>query len=213
MPNESLIDALTAQLVPVRPRRAAREYTLLGAVGALELALFLSVGVMRPDMGQAIGHPFMWWKLGSLGCLAALSVATAVRSFSPTVSPRRGLMIASALGALWIIAAGVIDSGSAVASTFTERISPVHGLLCASCIVVLSLPLLAALSILMRRAAPTHVEKSALAIGLAAGAWGAFVFAFCCPVNDPLYVAVWYSAACAVVMWVARLMLPRVFRL
>jgi hypothetical protein len=65
----------------------------------------------------------------------------------------------------------------------------------------------------MRRAAPTHPADSALASGIAASTCGAFIFAFCCPMNDPLYITVWYAVACAVVTAVARWLLPRRFLL
>jgi hypothetical protein len=48
--------------------------------------------------------------------------------------------------------------------------------------------------------------------GLAAAAWGAFVFVFACPSNDPLYIAVWYSLGCGIVTAISRLVLPRLSR-
>jgi len=51
-----------------------------------------------------------------------------------------------------------------------------------------------------------------LTAGLAAAGWGAFVFAFACPVDDPLYVAVWYSLGCGAVTLLARLVLPHLTR-
>jgi hypothetical protein len=72
---------------------------------------------------------------------------------------------------------------------------------------------MAMLALLMRRAAPAHPNASALASGLAASTCGALIFAFCCPMNDPLYIVVWYSAGCAAVTAMARWLLPRRFRL
>jgi hypothetical protein len=213
MSNDALITTLAADLAPVRLRSIAREALLLCALGATELGLFLGLGAMRPDMGDAIGHTFMWWKLGSLALLVALSAATAVRSFGPTGSPRGGLAMIGALAAATVLTGGIVDAGIAIGGNVAERLAPVHGLMCAASIIVLSLPALAMLAILMRRGASTHPEASALASGLAAGVWGAFVFAFCCPANDPLYVAVWYLAGCAVVAVAASLLLPRGFRL
>ena len=85
--------------------------------------------------------------------------------------------------------------------------------MCATSIFVLSLPIVALLGALMLKAAPTQPRLSALASGIAAGACGAFVFAFCCPFNDPLYVVIWYSIGCGAVVAVARWHLPRRFRL
>jgi len=75
--------------------------------------------------------------------------------------------------------------------------------------VLLSIPPLLALAVLGQRGAPTDLRRTPLLIGLAAAAWGAFVFVFACPFNDPLYILTWYGLACGIVTLVARLVLPR----
>ncbi|TXC72221.1 DUF1109 domain-containing protein [Sphingomonas ginsenosidivorax] len=209
MLNDVFLDELASSLTPVRRRSVRRETGMLVGLGALELALFLGIGAMRPDMGQAIGLPFMWWKLGSLALIVAISVHTAVRSFSPTVSPRPGLILLTGVIGLAAIMGAVVSPGLSAGGTILERLSPAHGLVCMAAIVVLSLPMLGMLAILMRRGASTHAEGSALAVGVAGGSWGAFVFAFCCPANDPLYVLIWYCAGCAAVTLTSRLILPK----
>jgi hypothetical protein len=213
MSHDALISELSSGLEPVRRRSALVEASLVLTVGASELAVFLAVGLMRPDMGQAIGTPYMWWKLASLALLVAISWTTALRSLSPVMYPHRGLMLAVLATMLAMLVGFLIDPGVAGDASLARRIEPLHGLGCAVAIVILSLPPAAILAILMRRAAPSHPEGSALAIGLAAGSWGAFVFSFCCPSNDPVYVAVWYGAGCAIVAAAARWLIPRGFRL
>jgi hypothetical protein len=78
--------------------------------------------------------------------------------------------------------------------------------------VVLSVPAVIALSILIRRGAPTDRSGTALAASLASAAWGAFVFVFACPSDDPLYIAVWYTASCAIVTLTARAIVLRLTR-
>ena len=209
MSHDILINELSSQLRPVQRRNIARETCWLAGLGGLELALVLALGTMRPDMARAIGHPFMWWKLGSLALLVAISAFTAVRSFSPMISPRRGLSLTMILIGLAVVLGAMVGPDGSVAPTITERLAPLHGLGCAAGIVILSLPMLGILSIFMRKGASTHAEGSALAVGLAGGSWGAFVFAFCCPVNDPIYIVAWYSLGCASVTLMARLILPR----
>jgi hypothetical protein len=213
MSNDALILNLSASLVPVRRRSMARETALLLALCAMELVLLLGLGLMRPDMGQMIGSTYMLWKLGSLALLAGISCVVAIRSFSPVMSPRRGLMIALALAGIAMSAGVLLDPADGNGLSVLDRLSPVHGLLCATSIVILSLPIMAMLALLMQRGASTHPEGSALASGLAAGTCGALIFAFCCPINDPLYVIVWYFAGCATVVAAARWLLPGRFRL
>ena len=213
MSNESLIADLSSDLTPVQRRSMLREGGLVLALGAAELMLFLGLGVMRPDMSHMAGSPFLMWRVGSLGLLAVIACVLAIRSFSPTAHPRPGLMLASAIAVAAIVGGAFVTPDGASARALLDRIDPTSGILCATWIFVLSLPIVALLGALMRRAAPTQPRLSALASGIAAGACGAFVFAFCCPFNDPLYVVVWYSIGCAAVTAVARWCLPRRFRL
>jgi len=213
MSNESLIADLSSDLTPVQRRSMLREGGLVLALGTAELMLFLGLGVMRPDMSHMAGSPFLMWRVGSLGLLAVIACVLAIRSFSPTAHPRPGLMLASAIAVAAIVGGAFVTPDGASARALLDRINPTSGILCATWIFALSLPIVALLGALMRRAAPTQPRLSALASGIAAGACGAFVFAFCCPFNDPLYVVVWYSIGCAAVTAVARWCLPRRFRL
>lgn len=213
MSNESLIADLSSDLTPVQRRSMLREGGLVLALGAAELMLFLGLGVMRPDMSHMAGSPFLMWRVASLGLLAVIACVLAIRSFSPTAHPRPGLMLASAIAVAAIVGGAFVTPDGASARALLDRINPTSGILCATWIFALSLPIVALLGALMRRAAPTQPRLSALASGIAAGACGAFVFAFCCPFNDPLYVVVWYSIGCAAVTAVARWCLPRRFRL
>ncbi|WP_404712246.1 NrsF family protein [Sphingomonas sp. MMS24-J13] len=211
--TDALILDLSANLAPVRRRHALREGALLLALGTTELVLFLAIGLMRPDMGRMIASPYMLWKLGSLAILAGIGCMVAIRSFSPIARPRRGLVIALSLAGAAAIGGAFVAPPGEIGPTLLDRLAPIHGILCAACIIVLSLPMMAMLAVLMRNAAPTHPRDSALASGFAAGTCGAFVFAFCCPINDPLYIVVWYSVGCATVAAAARWLLPRHFRL
>ncbi|WP_176598089.1 MULTISPECIES: NrsF family protein [Sphingobium] len=213
MSNDALILRLSANLMPVKRRSPWRDAAFLLLFWAAELAAILGLGLMRPDMGQVIGSAYMLWKLGSLALLAVVSCAIAVRSFSPMTTPGRGLLLMLALTGMTMSAGALVGSADSVGSPFVHRLAPVHGLLCASSILVMSLPILAVMTHLMRRGAPTYPKGSALAAGMAAATSGALIFAFCCPVNDPLYVIIWYAAGCATVTTMARWLLPGRFRL
>ncbi|MBW4332343.1 DUF1109 domain-containing protein [Stakelama sp. CBK3Z-3] len=213
MSNSLLIDRLSAELPPVRRRNPARELAVVASLGALELALVLGVGLMRPDMASMIGSPYMIWKLGSLAILALLGCTLAVRSFVPTASSRKGVTMLMVLAVAVTVFGLIAVPHPSEAASLAERLAPAQGLLCAASIVVLSMPVMAALGWLMRRGAPGNPRKSAFACGLAAGTLGALIFAVCCRFNDPLYIVVWYSIGVATVCTAARALLPRRFRL
>ncbi|TCP29533.1 DUF1109 domain-containing protein [Sphingomonas sp. BK235] len=213
MSNDALIAELSSGLAPVRRRSVAREGALLVALCGMELALFLAMGAMRPDMNHAADSPYLMWRVGSLALLAVVACAVAIRSFSPAARTRPGLTLAGTLAAAAIVAGVFVAPSGTAHRAPLDRLDPASGIVCATSIVVLSLPVMALLGALMRRAAPTEPRLSALAAGLAAGTCGAFVFAFCCPFNDPLYAVVWYSIGCGAVTAAARWCLPRRFRL
>lgn len=210
--STDLIDRLAADLTPVRPRSPWRDAAMLAAVAAAQLALFLWLGAGRDDMRHATAQPSFWWKLSSLGLLALLGAATALRSLDPAADTRRGFRFAAALIAAVLATGWAVDLLVEDAGTLSARLNWRMGLECAFETVALTLPATVMLGLLMRRGASTDPTRTALAIGLAGAAWGAFVFAFSCPSDDPLYIAVWYGGTIAWITVAARLILPRIAR-
>ncbi|HTU53619.1 MAG TPA: DUF1109 domain-containing protein [Acetobacteraceae bacterium] len=212
MPVSPLIESLVKDLKPVRRRTARADALIVAALCLLELALFLRLGMAQPDMKMAMHQPTFWWRLASLFLIAVLGAATAIASFDPVASPRRGLR-RLALAVAACLAAGLfIRQGSFDAASLAARLDWHDGIQCVAKMVSLSIPPLAGLGLLMRRGAPTDRAGTSLAVGITAAAWGAFVFVFACPYNDPLYIAVWYTVGCGLVTILARLLLPRLVR-
>lgn len=212
MLTDPLIDRLAGELKPVRRRTVWSDALALVALCAGELALFLGMGMMRADMPIAMHLASFWWKLASLGLIGFVSGAVVIKSLDPARSPRRGLrwivvLIAGCLASGWLL-----DTSHDGFSTLLSRVYWVDGLECLCSIVALSVPAVIGVGLLIRRGAPTDQAGTALAGGLAAAAWGAFVFAFACHFDQTLHVAVWFSLGCAVVTLFARLTLPRLTR-
>ncbi len=212
MRTESLVDHLAQNLRPVRPRTIRREALLLLLMGVVEVGAFLGMGFMRPDMPVAMEAPSFWWKLASMGLIAFLGAGVALLSADPVRSPRRGLRwilicIVAIFGSGWIIDA----TGNGVAE-LVRRLDWTQGLQCVWKMVVLSIPPAIVFGVLIRRGAPTDRSGTALAAGLSSAAWGAFVFVFACPSDDPLYIAVWYTIGCSIVTILGRAILMRLSR-
>ena len=212
MRTESLLDRLSRDLRPVRRRSVAQEATLLLLLAAVEVAAFLGMGFMRPDITVAMQAPSFWWKLAGLGLIAVLGAGVAILSADPARSPRRELRwILVCLVA--ILASGwLIDAAGQGVADLARRLDWTQGLQCVWKMVVLSIPPVIALGVMIRRGAPTDLAGTALAAGLSSAAWGAFVFVFACPSDDPLYIAVWYTIGCAIVTVLGRASLMRVSR-
>jgi len=212
MPTDQLIDRLANELKPVRRRTGWSDALVLLVLCAIELGLFLVTGMMRSDMPMAMHLPSFWWKLASLGLIGLVSGTVAIVSLDPVRSPRRGLRWIAALIAACLASGWLLDASRDGFSTLISRLDWVNGLQCVYEMAVLSVPAVIGLGLLMRRGAPTDHAGTALAAGLAGAAWGAFVFVFACPFDDPLYVAVWYSLGCGAVTLFARFALPRLTR-
>ncbi len=212
MKLDALIERLTEDLSPVRPRRVWIDALIIALIAAGELALLFAVGIAHLDMHRVMSQPTVGWRIVSLGLISLVSGWLAIRSFDPTFSAR-GSMRWLALIVVLCVAYGVLTSGLPVAvASIVQRLAWHSGVQCASKIVLLSIPPLLALAVLGHRGAPTDLRRTPLLIGLAAAAWGAFVFVFACPFNDPLYILTWYGLACGIVTLVARLVLPRFAR-
>jgi hypothetical protein len=212
MRTESLIDRLSQDLRPVRRRSIVREALLLLVLGVAEVAAFLGMGFMRPDMPVAMEAPSFWWKLSSLGLIAVIGAGVAILSVDPVRSPRRGLRwilvcIVAIFASGWLIDA----AGNGLAD-LVHRLDWPQGLQCVWKMGVLSLPPAVAIGVLVRRGAPTDRAGTALAAGLSSAAWGAFVFVFACPSDDPFYIAVWYTVGCSIVTILGRAILIRLSR-
>ncbi len=217
MPIDLLIDRLSVGLKPVRRRTVGVDAAVVGAICLAELALFLGLGfpglgAMRPDMPVAMRHPSFWWKLAALALIAVASGLVALLSFDPARSPHRGLRGVVAIAAACLAVGWGLDAGRDGWTALLARLDWHQGVRCMLKMVLLSIPAALGLGVLMRRGAPTSVRGTAWAVGIAAAAWGGFVFVFACPSDDPLYVAVWYGAACLPVAGSARLLLPRLAR-
>lgn len=212
MRTESLVDQLSRDLQPVRPRSPVRDAMLLLALAVAEIAVFLGLGFMRPDMPAAMDQPSLWWKLASMGIIAGLGASVTILAADPLRSPRRGLRWMFVCIAVIFASGWLIDAGGSDLGQLLHRLDWRNGLQCVWKMDVLSLPAAIGMAILLRRGAPTDREGTALAAALSAAGWGAFVFVFACPSDDPLYIAVWYTVGCAIVTLLGRAILLFVSR-
>jgi hypothetical protein len=212
MTYDPLINRLAADLKPVRRRRMGVDVTVVAVICAVELVLFFALGAARPDMPMMMKQPSFWWRLASLGLITLISGALAILSFNPTYSPRRGVRWLALIVVICLAFGLFINAGPAGIATIIQRLNWTNGLQCTYKMVLLSVPPVIGLGVLMRRGAPTDTRSTALLVGLASAAWGAFVFVFACPFDDPLYIAVWYSVGCGIVTALSRIILPRLLR-
>lgn len=212
MAVDPLVDRLVRDLKPVRPRTGLRDGLVIGAICLAELAVFVALGAMRPDVPVAMEHLSFWWKLTSLGLIAAVGLVVALVSLNPVESPRPGLRWEVAIIAACLAAGWGIDVTRDGLPALATRLDWPNGVQCVWQMVALSIPAVIGLGVLIRRGAPTEAVGTAVISGITAAAWGAFVFVFACPYDDPFYVAAWYAVGCGLVVCFARVVLPPLAR-
>ncbi|MGA8052120.1 MAG: DUF1109 domain-containing protein, partial [Burkholderiales bacterium] len=209
MRTEELVTMLAAGAGTVKPHAAARRYA--GAIGGGVLGAALLMAVLlgvRPDLATAVLLPMFWVKLAFVACLAAASLAGALRLSRP------GLRLAWVPGALaapvlamWILAAFVLtraDAGQRSQLFFGETWNS-----CPFLIAMLSAPVFVAVLWAMKGLAPTRLRLAGAAAGLLSGAIGALVYCLHCPELEAPFVGFWYLLGILIPTAVGSLLGPR----
>jgi hypothetical protein len=146
-----------------------------------------------------------------MGIIAVSGITVALLSADPTRSPRAGLRWLAIFIAAIFATGYLADPMHGAFGELFRRLDWRMGIQCIWKMVALSLPLVVALAILIRRGAPTDRSGTALAASLGSAGWGTFVFVFACPSDDVLYIAVWYSIGCGIVAVIGRSILAQLF--
>lgn len=177
----------------------------------LALALFLALVGVRADIVQALGSPRFWLKLIVCGALAATAIGALLRA----ARPQPGL---GRWGAwLWLPAAMLVV---AVASELVvlpaqqwgaAAIGP-NATICLLLIPTLAAAPLVASLLVLRRAAPARPALAGAVAGLMSAGVGALLYATHCTDDSPLFVALWYGCATAIVVAIGALAGRRVLR-
>lgn len=146
------------------------------------------------------------------GLIDVLGASVAILSADPIHSPQRGLRWILVCLVVIFASGWLIDAAGNGQADLFVRLAWQQGLQFVWKMIVLSIPPAVALGVLIRRGAQTDRAGTALAAGLSPAAWGAFVFVFAGPSDDPLYTAVWYTVGCSIVTILARVILTRLSR-
>ena len=177
----------------------------VGIVLAIALAVALPFTMMmfmmrlgmRPDFMAATANPFFVLKFVVTLALVFASVVLAARLVRPGADIRKAAWL---LGIpVLLLAGGIAADAMVMTSPWTKRLIGTNSLICLSAIPALSLPLLIAALIGLRHGAATRPMLTGAVAGLLAGGIAATFYASHCIDDSPLFVAIWYSIALAVV--------------
>jgi len=211
MKTDDLLEAIVAdgarRPAPI-PARLAGALALGGlAAGALLLA---SIGV-RPDIGSAL----QTWRFVAkiailLACLAAALWASA--QLARPDADRRRVLAALLVPVAALAAAVAWELATTSAETWQARAIGTNSRLCLTAVTLLAVAPLVLLLAALRAGAPRSPAIAGAVAGLLAGSVGAVLYGLHCFDDSPLFVALWYSPAIALVALAGALAGSRALR-
>ena len=211
MDTDQLIRTLAADnTYRARPVGFMLALGLLSAAPVSVAMFFAELGV-RPDVMTAMRNPFFDLKFLVTLALAISAVAISLHLSRPE---------ASLQGWAWLllIPAGLLVAGMAGEMMMPQRLPMMTRLVgsnsrvCLTAIPLMSLPLLAAALIGLRRGAPTRPAVAGGIAGLLSAGLAATLYASHCTDDSPLFVATWYTIATAMVAAIGALAGSKVLR-
>lgn len=204
---DDLIDGLAEELRPVRPRRIARGWLLVGAGWLVAAALLLWWFGMRHDLGAMPAMSMLAFWL--VAAVAVAAVWSALRMGLPGVGRDYSGWRWAGLAALALpLSALFVAMGDRHAAMQAVR-DDGH---CLAVGLLAGLGVGGALFAWLRACAPTSPTRAGWVIGLAAGASGAAVTALHCPVDNIVHIALWHGGGVLLATLAGRLALPPLLR-
>jgi len=204
---DDLIEGLAGDLRPVRPRRLARGWLLVGTGWLATAGLLLRLFGMRHDAGAMPAMSMLSFWL--VAAVAVAAIGSALRMGLPGVgrdySGWRWAGLAAFALPLSAVFVAAGDSHTAVQAMHDDGRCLLVGLLA-------GLGVGGALFAWLRAGAPTSPERAGWVIGLAAGASGATIAALHCPVDSIVHIALWHGGGVLVATLAGRWLLPPLLR-
>jgi hypothetical protein len=211
METEQLIRTLAADNAHrARPVGFVLTLALLSAA-PVSVAMFYAGLGMRPDVMTAMHNPFFDMKFVVTLALAVSAIAVSLHLSRPEASLR-------GWGWLLLIPAGILAREIGSEMMMPQRLPMMTRLIgsnsrvCMTAIPLLSLPLLAAALIGLRRGAPTRPAVAGAIAGMLSAGLAATLYASHCTDDSPLFVATWYTIATALMATIGALAGSRVLR-
>lgn len=215
-PNGFSIDDLVDDLSPVSPLSIRNGFAITGAMTLIALAgVYFSIDFRR-DLMMGQPDPMFFLRLGMLLLLGGATGFAALSMGRPSIATDKGQKGTTFWK--WTVAAAMLFPVSALvvlfANTplFMEGFHTVSAVKCLVTSVATAILIGGAMTLWMRRGAPTNLNLAGTLIGLSAGSFGAAAYSFHCPFNAVAYNGVWFPLAVAVCTLLGYLIVPRLIR-
>jgi hypothetical protein len=198
MQTDELINLMGADVGPIGRSAPARRLAVGALAGSFIVLLLLIAWLgLRPDLAAAAAGAFFWIKAAYTAVLGAAGFWAVERLGRPGGSPRRAVVLAAAVLALF---AGV-SLAQALGLSGRGRLVAVEGVswtVCTRNIAILAAPVLVITLVVTRQLAPTRLAAAGLAAGVFSGGLAATLYGLHCPEATFVFIAIWYTLGIAV---------------
>jgi hypothetical protein len=204
------IDAMVAELEPVKPLRMVHGMAAVGLLMAVAVSVIILTFGLRADLLSAQFHPMFLLRAGLLLLLGGGCGWAVLNMASPAVGHQgQSWKMAIAAAALMPLAALLVmvtrGADVAMANAF-------FGMQCMAFSALAGLATAVPMVMYLRRGAPTSPERAGFLTGVTAGGLGAFAYSLHCPFNDVVYIGLWYTLAVGGCAVIGRLVVPKLIR-
>jgi len=210
MKTDDLISILASGVAPVDRELLAKRFSLAVVLAALgSLLMTLMIFGTRPDLATISRTPLFWAKIALPLCLGAGALWMVTRLARPGMSAGAGrwLVMAGVLG-VWL--AGLFALSQAAPDARVAMVFGKTWKVCATCIVLLSIPGFISIFWALRGMAPTRLRLTGACGGLLAGSLATLAYCLHCPEMEIPFWGVWYLLGVSVSTIIGALIGPRV---
>ncbi len=196
MRTADLIELLSRDTQARPPGAATRKLLAALAAGGVASLALVVLGLHCQSLVEAARQPWFWMKAGYTGLLTVAAAVTVKR----LAAPGTHLKAAPLALALIILAMLALGAGEILFAAPATRLALWLGKtwkVCSPLILLLALPIYAALVIALRGLAPTRLTYTGAMAGLASGALAATFYGLHCPEQAAAFVATWYTLGIA----------------
>lgn len=194
MKTDELIKGLSADAAPRMPMDRAWGLALMAAVMLAAMTFFVLLGP-RADLSAALGSPRFIFKFVVTLALATTALRLLRAAASPGAPVRwQPLLVVPAL----LLVAIVMELVAVPAGERMARMMGANNMLCLLAIPAIGLLPLICFLMMLRHGAPTRPVLAGIVAGLLSGGLAATFYAAHCADDSPLFVALWYSLAVAI---------------
>lgn len=196
MKTEDLIRALAADA----DRHSAEPGRMMGMVLPLAVvlagAVFIGALGPRADIAAAFETVRFDFKLVVVAMLAASALVLLLRVARPDADWRNGILLA--LAPVTLLAGVALELVMLPGADWAAAATGVNALVCLTFIPLIGLGPLALFIGFLRKGAPVRPVLAGAIAGVAAGGLAALLYALHCTDDSPLFVAIWYTIAIAI---------------